>query len=382
MSTSAETSESATNPTTIDASTRLKNILYSALLMVAVACFWTVGTQFARETYIPGQFEAPFLVTFITTGWLILFYPIYVAVKFVYKKRQTKPLQELRCHVRLYYTDGEQHIRQYIGFSALFCILWSLIQYTYIRALDPKLLSPTGVAALYSTYHSFVYLLSWIVLFDKFVAIRILAMIFAISGMVLSAYAGGFGSTSMWGVILSAAASATMSVFKVLYKKFLGSPDYGQISFFTSLIGVGNVLCIWPVLLTLCLTKTELITYEIIPWGYITGSSISVCVLHMLLHYVEPALYDVFIGLGFLLGIFMSAFVDYIWRGIHFSGMEVAAVILTSFGILLVSLPDQCPTDFSTVTTWCRRRKRCDVRGTAQPQNDTQGSRWRRTTKI
>ncbi|XP_060083012.1 solute carrier family 35 member F3-like [Ylistrum balloti] len=376
-----ESSESAQNTSTIlDATTRLRNIICCIILMIAVAVVWILATQFVRETYSPGHFEAPFLLMYIWTICLIPFYPIFVLVRFVYKKRQSKPIQEFRSHIRLYYTDGERQLRQYIGLSVMFCILWSLMQFTYIRALDPELLSPTGVAALYSTYHSFVYLLSWIVLFEKFVAIRIMAMIFSISGMVLSAYAGGFGSTSMWGVILSVSASATMSVFKVLYKKFIGIPDYGQISLFTSLIGVGNVLCLWPVVLSLCFTKTEVITRDV-PWAYIIGSSIAISVLHVLLHYIELALFDVFLGLGFLLGIVMSALIDYLWRGIYFSGMEVAAMILTSFGILLVSLPDHCPTDFSMLTMWCRRRKRCEVQGTPQSTADTSGTRWRRSIK-
>ncbi|XP_069105890.1 LOW QUALITY PROTEIN: solute carrier family 35 member F3-like [Argopecten irradians] len=272
MRTNTESSEHAI----IDASAKFRNIILSIFLMTTVAVSWILATQFARETYMPGTFEAPFLLMYIWTGLLMLFYPLFVLARYVYKNRKSKPLEEFRNHRQLYYTDSERRIRQYVGLTAMFCVLWSLMQFTYIRALDPKLLSPTGVAALYSTYHSFVYLLSWIVLFDKFVALRILAMIFSISGMVLSAYAGGFGSSSMWGVVLSVSASATMSVFKVLYKKFLGSPDYGQISLFTTIVGVGNVLCLWPVVLSLCITNTELVTYDSIPWGYIIGSAVSI----------------------------------------------------------------------------------------------------------
>ncbi|XP_033727857.1 putative thiamine transporter SLC35F3 [Pecten maximus] len=382
-STSAEISESVPIPsTTIDGSAKLRSILCSIILMAIVAIVWILATQFARETYISGKFEAPFLLMYIWSGGLILFYPIYVVTRFVYKNRTSKPSEEFRKHIRLYYTDGDRGVRQYVGLSAMFCVLWGLMQFTYIRALDPNLLLPTVVAALYSTYHSFVYLLSWIILFDKFVALRIFAMIFSISGMVLSAYAGGFGSTSMWGVILSVSASATMSVYKVLYKKFLGSPDYGQISLFTSLIGIVNVLCLWPVVLSLCWTKTEVITFDCIPWGYVIGSAVSISVLHSFLHYMEPALHGVFLGLGFLLGLVLSAFIDYLWRGIYFSGMEIAAVVLTSLGILLVSLPDQCPADFNTLSTWCRRRKRCDVHGTSQSENEAPSTRWRRNRKT
>jgi hypothetical protein len=47
----------------------------------------------------------------------------------------------------------------------MFCILWSATMYAYTKALDPDFINASDVFALYSTHYSFLYMLSWIVLF-------------------------------------------------------------------------------------------------------------------------------------------------------------------------------------------------------------------------
>lgn len=55
--------------------------------------------------------------------------------------------------------------------TLIFCFVWTVGNYSYIRAL--RLLGAMDVIALYATNQSFVYMLSWIVLFEKFIAIRV-----------------------------------------------------------------------------------------------------------------------------------------------------------------------------------------------------------------
>jgi hypothetical protein len=64
-------------------------------------------------------------------------------------------------------------ISHFLGKSAMFCILWSATMYAYTKALDPDFINASDVFALYSTHHSFLYMLSWIVLFEMFVAMRV-----------------------------------------------------------------------------------------------------------------------------------------------------------------------------------------------------------------
>ena len=52
-----------------------------------------------------------------------------------------------------------------------FSFLWVLTNFLYIKALDA--LGCTEVIALFATNISFVYLLSWVVLHEQFVGIRV-----------------------------------------------------------------------------------------------------------------------------------------------------------------------------------------------------------------
>lgn len=54
---------------------------------------------------------------------------------------------------------------------SLFCLLWVGTNYMYIRSL--RILLATDVMALFATNVSSVYLLSWVILHEQFVGIRV-----------------------------------------------------------------------------------------------------------------------------------------------------------------------------------------------------------------
>lgn len=53
---------------------------------------------------------------------------------------------------------------------------------------------------------------------------------------------------------------------QVSFKRIFGEATYGQVSFFFSLIGLLNVILLWPVVLTLHFTGLEVITWNRVPW--------------------------------------------------------------------------------------------------------------------
>lgn len=59
----------------------------------------------------------------------------------------------------------------FIGRCCLFCLLWVGTNWMYMYALS--VLDATDVMALFATNVSFVYLLSWVVLHDQFVGLRV-----------------------------------------------------------------------------------------------------------------------------------------------------------------------------------------------------------------
>lgn len=71
------------------------------------------------------------------------------------------------------YGPYDFHVGRFVYKTITLCFLWGLTGYTYVRSLDPGFLETTDISALLTTNHTFVYMLSWIVLFEKFVPLRV-----------------------------------------------------------------------------------------------------------------------------------------------------------------------------------------------------------------
>lgn len=131
-------------------------------------------------------------------------------------------------------------LKLFVKRTAPFSILWTLTNYLYLLAL--KKLTATDVSALYCCHKAFVFLLSWIVLKDRFMGVRvrmttqqnstfsrgklmslmalnhcfqIVAAIMAITGIVMMAYADGFHGDSFVGVALAVGSASTSALYKV-----------------------------------------------------------------------------------------------------------------------------------------------------------------------
>ncbi|CAN7945892.1 unnamed protein product, partial [Ixodes pacificus] len=102
---------------------------------------------------------------------------------------------------------------QFFSRCGLFCLLWVVTNYALIYSL--RILDTTDVLALYASNVSFVYLLSWVILHEQFVGIRIVAVILCNTGIALLAYMDGVTRTiTLAGVVLAAGAAAGSGVYK------------------------------------------------------------------------------------------------------------------------------------------------------------------------
>lgn len=139
-----------------------------------------------------------------------------------------------------FFGEDGMTLKLFVKRTAPFSILWTLTNYLYLMAL--KKLTATDVSALYCCHKAFVFLLSWIVLKDRFMGVRvginmstmqifsvkiliwlmapnlylqIVAAIMAITGIVMMAYADGFHGDSFVGVALAVGSASTSALYKV-----------------------------------------------------------------------------------------------------------------------------------------------------------------------
>ncbi|XP_014252840.1 putative thiamine transporter SLC35F3 [Cimex lectularius] len=337
--------------------------IYSGVCVtVCVTASWVGATHCIKYMYIPYTsttttiinettiemtqkqiivYNAPFFTTWFCTNWTILFFPLYFFCQLIVNrcKSTTDILSE---SVRNFREKGFT-LGRFMTRVSLFCLLWVATNYMYIHSL--RILLATDVMALFASNVAYVYLLSWVILHKQFVGVRIVAVILCDTGTALLAYMDGItGSPTLSGVVLAAAAAAGSAVYQVLFKKVIGDSNFGQVALFFSLIGLFNATFLWPLCLALYFTGVEVIYWEYLPWTALLAASALSLAANLLGNFSVAWTYDLFITLGLITAVPVSAALDVVLYGAQFLGMKLAGMILISIGFFLVMFPDNWPT--------------------------------------
>ncbi|XP_022250922.1 putative thiamine transporter SLC35F3 [Limulus polyphemus] len=243
---------------------------------------------------------------------------------------------------------------QFFGRCSLFCLLWVVTNYMFVCSL--RILDTTDVIALFSSNVSFIYLLSWVVLHQQFVGIRIVAVILCNTGIALLAYMDGVPETpTLGGVVLASTAAAGSAVYKVFFKKLIGDVTSGQLSIFFTMIALLNLLAMWPIFIFLHLTHIETINWSQLPWVPLVSAAILSLVINLIGNFGLVCTYQVFLSFGLILAVPASSVIDIYIYGVVFKGMELAGISLIVIGFLLVLLPDNWP-DYINILLKIHRR--------------------------
>uniref|UniRef100_A0A4W3K3H8 Solute carrier family 35 member F3 n=1 Tax=Callorhinchus milii TaxID=7868 RepID=A0A4W3K3H8_CALMI len=138
------------------------------MVVLSVCSTWAASTQLAKLTF--RNFDAPFTVTWFATNWNVLFFPLYYIGHTCTSVEKQSLLQRFRECSSFFSLDGLTG-KVFFTRTAPFCVLWTLTNYLYLLAL--KKINTTDVSALFCCNKAFVFLLSWIVLRDKFMGVRV-----------------------------------------------------------------------------------------------------------------------------------------------------------------------------------------------------------------
>ncbi|XP_076308603.1 solute carrier family 35 member F3-like [Tachypleus tridentatus] len=263
------------------------------------------------STMTSSSYDAPLFTTWFCAIWNAFFFPIYMGARLCSRTPPTACSKVLKECVEGFREKGFTVV-QFLGRCGLFCLLWVISNYMFIHSL--RILDTTVVVALYSSTVSFVYLLSWVVLHEQFIGIRIVAVILCNTGISLLAYMDGTSRTiTLGGVILASASAVGSAVYKVFFKKFIGEVTFGQLSLFFTLIGLLDAFLIWPLFVGLYFTHVETIFWNQLPWPLLGGAAS------------------------------LSLVIDIRVYGVVFRGMKLVGVILIDIGFLLVLSPSNWP---------------------------------------
>ncbi|ALC46705.1 CG42322 [Drosophila busckii] len=317
----------------------------------------------------PVYFSAPFFAAWFFTNFSLLFFPIYILG--LLSARRCDKLSEILADVLRGFRERGFTIGRFLNRCLSFCVLWLVT--TYLYTLSLHVLFATDALALFATNVACVYLLSWVILHEQFVGVRIVAVILCDTGIALLAYMDGITeSRTLGGVVLATLAAAGYAVFRVMFRKVMGDPPVAQVAFTFTVLGLLNALLLWPVVLALYLTGAENLSAESIPWNILLAASVlllgnitysifmsahvkSLClaVFHVLMQFSAAVTYNMFVTLGLITAVPVSGALDVILYSATFAGMKLAGVILIAIGFFLVMFPENWP-DY--ITRLLRRR--------------------------
>ena len=234
---------------------------------------------------------------------------------------------------------------QFIGRCTFFCLLWLMTNYLLVFTL--RRLDVTVVMALFACSVTAVYLFSWVVLHHQFVGMRIVAVIICDTGIALIAYMDGTNSKTIRPVVLAASAAVSSSIYKVFYHRMIGYRSYGELSLFFTLIGLLNLLLMWPLVLLLYFTGTESLSWHHIPWLPLSAAAALNLTANILTYVGLYCTYEVFLSTGIMLAIPFC------------SGTSLLPILLPEIPVPLILFPYSLPPtgpDSLTHTTYSTYR--------------------------
>nr|XP_045252417.1 solute carrier family 35 member F4 isoform X3 [Macaca fascicularis] len=168
------------------------------------------------------------------------------------------------------------------------------------------------------------------------------AAIMAITGIVMMAYADNFHADSIVGVAFAVGSASTSALYKVLFKMFLGSANFGEAAHFVSTLGFFNLIFISFTPVILYFTKVEhWSSFAALPWGCLCGMAGLWLAFNILVNVGVVLTYPILISIGTVLSVPGNAAVDLLKQEVIFNVVRLAATIIICIGFLLMLLPEE-----------------------------------------
>lgn len=130
----------------------------------------SIPSMISVRPNVDSDFTAPFFAAWFCTNFTLLFYPIYLIGRLMTSNCNESPGETLGIILRGLRDRGFT-IGRLLNRCIVFCLLWLLTTYLYILSL--RKLHSTDAMALFATNVASAYLLSWVILHEQFVGVRV-----------------------------------------------------------------------------------------------------------------------------------------------------------------------------------------------------------------
>eukprot|EP00730_Choanoeca_flexa_P013667 TRINITY_DN5573_c0_g1_i2.p2 TRINITY_DN5573_c0_g1~~TRINITY_DN5573_c0_g1_i2.p2 ORF type:complete len:376 (+),score=34.19 TRINITY_DN5573_c0_g1_i2:1481-2608(+) len=357
-----------------------KRSVAGVAIVVGIAASWVGSTQYTQFALRHSSFDAPFFSVWFSTAWLALVFPIFLlGYSFVGTQRNATSERAALIHVNeaaapkpeglyesilcdlLHYGHGlhwepEHDLKQrfwlwLVGYNGAvsrttmaafrlslpFLLLWMGANYSYSRALI--YISATDVTAIFAATPAMVYLLSFLLLAEPFMWLRMLAVAMTVAGVVLVALAERLHHLKPEGVLLTVSASCCAALYKVLLKVYLQDATAASVALFMSLLAMVNLVLLWPVWLLLQQQDVEAFSFDRVPWQALCLGALLSLLVNFLINFGIAFTYPLFISIGTVLGTPINAVVDWQVHNIRPGWMTFTGCgcVMIAFVLLLLT---------------------------------------------
>ncbi|XP_071476845.1 solute carrier family 35 member F3-like isoform X1 [Diadema antillarum] len=320
----------------------LRKTFLGFVIVVGIAVSWVGSTQFSQSTY-SDTFSAPYFNVWFGTLWMMVCYPLYVIGAWIFKKESRSKEGTLDLYRQAETVFGRRGLtlKNYFRLVMPFALCWMVTNYMYVYALG--VIAAADVTALFSSNTAFIYVFSWIWLHERLALLpaRGVSVLLSIGGIVLISYADGFLGTTIIGISLSIGSAIGSALYKVLFKRYIGDATGGQVCLFLSLLGIFDLIFLWPILLTVYYTGFEQWDWTNMPWNYLCGSSALSLAFNFLINFGIAVTFPLFIALGTVVGIPLNAVVDLIFRDRAFGPWKIGGTVLIVGGFIIMLMPER-----------------------------------------
>uniref|UniRef100_A0A1I7Z302 EamA domain-containing protein n=1 Tax=Steinernema glaseri TaxID=37863 RepID=A0A1I7Z302_9BILA len=278
-------------------------------------------------------FDAAYFMVWFSTLFMTSCYPVYLCYAVGVRKGSFGEVHSEAS--KIFGRNGFT----YIGFlwrEFLFLFLWMGANYSYSRALGQKITASVA-SSIMSCNTAIICVLGWILLKDRTRFLQILAVAFAISGVVVISLDKEFAGDPL-GIGLAILSTIMAACYKVLFKRVNGDASLGQVSLFMSGLGFLNTTVNLIPTAALYFSGAETIVWAHVPWGPVVGSALLGLVFNFLINFGIALLHPLIISIGMLLGLPLSAIYDIVFRNMTATPKFLigASLILVSFALIMI----------------------------------------------
>uniref|UniRef100_A0A914YGM0 EamA domain-containing protein n=1 Tax=Panagrolaimus superbus TaxID=310955 RepID=A0A914YGM0_9BILA len=230
----------------LDNTSLIKTSFIAFFVVIGVAFSWACATQFSKSALDldPKKFYAPYSLVWFSTCFMIVCYPVYLIYATTCGRQSfhSAHFEAMGIFGKNGFTISSLFLR-----VTPFLLLWIGANYCYSQGLGH--IAASAASSIMSSNVAMVCILSWVLLQEKIDPVKVLAVLFAVAGVIVISLDKEY-TGNILGAGLVVASALFAAFYKVLFKKFLGDATLGQVSAFMTCLGFMNAFL--NIIPTLC----------------------------------------------------------------------------------------------------------------------------------